>query len=541
MAAAPPAPPAATAAVPNLTGREVLGVDAGTQGLSVVLWCPERRSVLGVGESDYERDCVEGLPDGRLEQRAGWWTAAMSRAMATLRENVRRDLGGAEIAAVAGIGVTGHMHCMVRVTEDGRKPYGCDMWNDSRGVPEGAELGALFDESIPSRWTASHILASIRGAPDEWKDVAGVNVTSGSLVHDLTGEWVIGPGDASGMFGVLAEDGQFDSTKLAKTDEAAGGASSRKPLSAIMPRVVPAGEIAGRLSEAGSALLGGLPVGTAVAAPEGDQQSVLVASGVEELELALSAGTSFAGNMLSRVRLKAESETVNVLHTPSGVTMLMVCARNGTVGFANYVKGLSALAGTSFGTMADRLTDLASQLPLDAHGVELVPFFQGENVAELPRAKASVHNAGLEYLSNPGVMARLLLEGPCMTMRYGMEQLRPKIGALRRVILTGGALKSKGGYAPQLYADILGVPVIARAGDDEGTAKGAAILAAYMAERVRGSAADVTLAQFASSQTSGQEPTEYKPRADHAAVFDARYARFEARVKAMQLAAAEGS
>ena len=141
--------------------------------------------------------------------------------------------------------------------------------------------------------------------------------------------------------------------------------------------------------------------------------------------------------MLSSVHLKAESETVNVLHTPGGLTMLMICARNGTIGFANYVKGLASLSGTSFGDMADRLTDLAAKLPLDAHGVQLVPFFQGENVAELPHARASVHNAGIEYLANPSIMARLLLEGPCMTMRYGIERLRPKVGNLRRVVLSG--------------------------------------------------------------------------------------------------------
>ena len=495
--------------------------------------------MLGVGESDYELDCIEGLSDGRLEQRAMWWTDAMSRAMAALRGSIRRDFDGSEIESVGGIGVTGHMHCMVRVTKDGGKPFGCDMWNDPRGVDESLELSELFGESIPARWTGSHILASLRSASHEWKDVAGVGVTSVSLVHDLTGEWVIGPGDASGMFGVLAADGQIDTAKLAKMDEAAGGVKGRKPLCEMVPRVVVAGAISGRLNTAGSALLGGLPVGTPVAAPEGDQQSVLVGAGVDELELALSAGTSFAGNMISRVNLKAESETVNVLHTPSGLTMLMICARNGTIGFANYVKGLASLAGVSFGEMADRLTDLASALPLDAHGVELLPFFQGENVAELPRAKASVHNAGIEYLANPGIMARLLLEGPCMTMRYGVEQLRHRVGNLRRVVLSGGALKSKGGYAAQLYADILGVPVVAREGDDEGTAKGAAVLAAFMAfkQSESGSASTTSLAEFSASQTSTtQKESEvvWKPRPVAAATFDARYARFEKRVKAMQ-------
>jgi sugar (pentulose or hexulose) kinase len=510
----------------KLNGNEVLAIDAGTQGISVVLWCPNRKILLGVGEANYEHDYIPGLPDGRLEQYAHYWSDAMAKAMEGLRENVRQQ-NGEDITTVAGIGVTGHMHCMVRLDEKGQKPFGCDMWNDPRGVPESKELSELFDESIPSRWTGSHILASMRNQPDEWQRVVGVSVSSGSLVHDLTGEWVLGPGDASGMFGVLGDDGQIDRSKLEKIDQAAGG--KLKPLDGMVPRVVPAGEIAGRLSEAGSALLGGLPAGIPVAAPEGDQQSVLVGAGADELELALSAGTSFTGNIPSHVHLKAESETINVLHTPDGLTMLMVCARNGTVGFANYVNGLAELSGASFGEMADRLTDLAAKLPMDAHGIELLPFFQGENVAELPHARASLTNAGLEVVSNPGVMARLLLEGPCMTMRYGIEKLRPKIGNLRRVLLTGGALKSKGGYAPQLYADILGVPVVARLGDEEGTAKGAAILAAYMVKKGAGESAD-SLPHFAADQTTGKEQT-WEPRPEWQTVFDQRFEQFAERIR----------
>ena len=299
------------------------------------------------------------------------------------------------------------------------------------------------------------------------------------------------------MFGRLGTDGQIDRAKLDQIDEAVGlvagegegegegeegklgaGAGARagrnnnrrrRPLREMVPRVVRAGEIAGVLSAAGSSLLGGLPQGTPVAAPEGDQQAALVGAGVGELEMALSAGTSFTANLVTSARLKAESETFNILHAADGdSTMVMICARNGTIGFAEYVRGLADLAQTSFEAMADRITAAAADLPADAHGCEIVPFFQGENVAELPEARASFHHLGMEFLSkNPAVMARLLLEGPCMTLRYGIERLRSKLGGdLRRVVLSGGALKSQGGFAPQLFADVLGVPVVARSGDE---------------------------------------------------------------------------
>jgi sugar (pentulose or hexulose) kinase len=303
------------------------------------------------------------------------------------------------------------------------------------------------------------------------------------------------------------------------------------PLEELVPKVVAAGEIAGKLSNAGSELLGGLPEGIPVAAPEGDQQSVLVGAGAGELELALSAGTSFTGNLPCSAKVTAENESVNVLSTPDARTMLMVCARNGTVGFANYVKGLSELSGKGFGEIADDLTDLAAEIPVNAYGTTLMGFFQGENVAELPDAKGEVQGAGLEILSNPGLMARLLLESPCMVMKYGLDQVEPKVGKVGKVLLTGGVLKSKGGYAPQLIADILGIPVVAREGDEEGTAIGAAVLAAYMVAKQNEK--DATFDAFVRSVQTGTE-TLWEPDATRHEGFKARYAAFAGRIAEMQ-------
>jgi sugar (pentulose or hexulose) kinase len=513
----------------RLSGSEVLAIDAGTQGLSVILWCPERKRLLGVGETRYEHDYVPGLRDGRLEQYPHYWSDALRTAMAALRNDLRQSLGES-IERVAAIGVTGHMHCMVRRDAADQKPFSGDMWNDPRGVDESRQLTELFGEHIPARWTGCHVLARMKSDPDEWQRATGVSVTSGSLVHDLTGEWVLGPGDASGMFGNLDQQGQFDRLKLRKVDALMGQRFT--PLEQLVPRVVPAGEVAGRLNARGSELLGGLPVGTPVAAPEGDQQTTLVATAADELELAISAGTSFTGNLPCRTQMVAESETINVLQTPDRLTMLMVCARNGTIGFAQYVTALASLSGGAFGDVADRLTRLARDVPTDCHGAMLWGFFQGENVVELPHARATLKEAGMELLANPGVLARLLLESPCMTMRYGLETLRPKIGAVRKVILTGGVLKSQGGFAPQMFADILGVPVVGRPGDEEGTAKGAALLAAYMAQVQAGDRSE-SLAEFARGQTTGHQQI-WQPDPVRRQTYLQRYERFAAGVRAMR-------
>jgi len=513
----------------TLTGQEILAIDAGTQGVSLILWCPKTQTVLGVGERRYEHDYTPGLPDGHLEQLTHYWTDAIRLAMQDLREDVESKLGQA-LSKVAGIGVTGHMHCMVRRDADGQKPFGCDMWNDPRGVEESAQLTELLGEHMPSRWTGCHILARMKSDPEQWAQAAGVTVTSGSIVHDLTGEWVLGPGDASGMFGALDADGQIDVSKLRKIDALMDNRFTS--LEQLVPRIVPAGQVAGELNESGSELLGGLPVGTPVAAPEGDQQSVLVVAAADELELAMSAGTSFVGNLPCSTDIKASGESVNVLAAPDLKTMLMVCVRNGTVGFAQYIQGLSDLTGQSFGNVADAATDQAAAIDPANEPAMLMGFFQGENVTDLPHARALLTDAGIDLASKPGLMVRLLLESPCLTLRYGLEQLKPKIGNIKKVLMTGGALKSKDGFAPQMYADILGVPIKAKAGDEEGTAKGAAILAAYM-DAVQNQGSTMSLAEFAKTQTSTTTQS-WSPDMDRHAVYSQRYERFAQQVKAMQ-------
>ncbi len=513
----------------KLSGQEILAIDAGTQGVSLILWCPQARSVRGVGEQAYEHDYLPGLAHGQLEQLARYWTDAIRIAMRKLRDDVQQKLGQS-VERVAGIGVTGHMHCMVRKDKDGNKPFGCDMWNDPRGVEESNQLTQLLGEHMPARWTGCHILARMKDSPEEWAKASGVTVTSGSIVHDLTGEWVLSPGDASGMFGSLGADGQIDRDKLRKLDALMG--NKFKPLETLVPRVVPAGQVAAKLSPAGSELLGGLPVGTPVAPPEGDQQSVLVVAAVAELELALSTGTSFVGNLPCAATMKATGEAVNVLASPDAKTMLMVCVRNGTGAFAQYVAGLAELAGKPFAEVADALTERAAAIKPAADGPMLWGFFLGENVADLPHARASLDGAGVDLPTNPGVMASLLLESPCLTLRLGLEQLRPKIGDITKVLMTGGALKSKGGFAGQLYADILGVPIEAKAGDEEGTAKGAAILAGYMA-KVQAGDASMTLPEFAKTQVS-QATQNWRPDMARHAIYTQRYERFAQRVAAMR-------
>lgn len=513
----------------ELSGAEVLAIDAGTQALSTLLWCPERKIIVSSASARYEHPYIPGLGRERLEQMASYWSNALAISMNALRSNLKLQ-HRQELKQVAAIGITGHMHSLVRLAKDDSKPWGCVMWNDPRGVKESRELTEIFSEHIPSRWSACRILSSMRMDPEEWRDCAGVTVPSGSLLHDLSGAWALGPGEASGMFGTLDGSGQISKRKLEQIDNLVGNRFT--PLENLVPKVVAAGSIAGYLNENGSKLLGGLPVGTPIAPPEGDQSSALVVSAAQPNELALSAGSSFTGNMACTECIIPENETVNILASPDLLTQLMVCVRNGMHAFTSYVHGIATLNGHDYQQTEDRLTDLANDVDPDCNGAFLLPFMQGENVVDLPYARGELSGMDLHSVENPGVMARLLLEGPCHTLRYGLKLLEKQACKVKGIILSGSALNSKDGFAPQLFADLLGFPVRGRKGDNAGPAKGAAILAAYMLDQ--GHAKNkITLAEFAKKQIATDEIV-WRPDEGLRDLYNARYKNFEESVKELQ-------
>ena len=81
-----------------------LGIDAGTQGLSVI-FTDDAMRILATGEGAY--DMVPGLGPECYEQQPGDWERALGVAMADLR----KKLAAAKIdPEVRAIGISGQMH-----------------------------------------------------------------------------------------------------------------------------------------------------------------------------------------------------------------------------------------------------------------------------------------------------------------------------------------------------------------------------------------------------------------------------------------------
>jgi xylulokinase len=114
-----------------------------------------------------------------------------------------------------------------------------------------------------------------------------------------------------------------------------------------------------------------------------------------------------------------------------------------------------------------------------ADGVTVLPFFNGERVPNLPRAKACV--LGLDAGNTTAAhLLRATVEGATFALRYGIDELEALGMNAGEIVLTGGGANSR--VWQQIVADVTGLPVTLLK-NNEGACFGAALQALWTLER----------------------------------------------------------
>ena len=289
-----------------------LGIDAGTQGLSVV-FTDENLKVLGTGEAAYAM--VSALDEGCYEQLPSDWDAALSNAMRNLRAQVNDALD------VLAIGISGQMHGEVLADQNGISLGPARLWCDARNEAEENELTDAMGVKMPKRITSARWLWTLRNRPDIAPQTPHIPTPAGWLAFQLTGEWVLGIGDAAGMFPIDQTTLDYDQALLEKYDSVAGHTT---PLRKLLPEVRRAGQSGGALSPQGAAQLG-LPEGIPVAPAEGDQPAALAGSLIGEAGMiSCSFGTSVCANSVGDRSFSGVSKAVDHFCAPDGLSLIHI-------------------------------------------------------------------------------------------------------------------------------------------------------------------------------------------------------------------------
>jgi sugar (pentulose or hexulose) kinase len=495
-------------------GRTALGIELGSTRIKAVLVGPDH-APLAVGSHDWENQFVDRRWTYSLE--AVW--AGVQQSVAALADDVRRR-HGVELAGVGALGVSAMMHGYLAFDADGELLTPFRTWRNTHTGPATERLSAEFGVNIPHRWSVAHLYQAILDGEDHVGRLDHLTTLAGYVHWQLTGEKVLGIGDASGMFPIDAGTGGYSAPMLDRFDQLAAEAGVELTLADLLPRIASAGDPAGELTEAGATLLdptGRLRPGTPLCPPEGDAGTGMVATNsVAPRTGNVSAGTSiFAMVVLERELTRAHRE-LDLVTTPAGDPVAMVHCNNGAsevnawVGlFTEFARALGAETDPS--AVFEILFSAALGGASDGGGMLAYNYLSGEPITDLEEGRPLfVRSPDSRF--DLATFMRTHLFASLATLRIGMDVLQKTEGVrLDRMFAHGGLFRTRG-VAQRFLAAAIDTPVSVGDVAAEGGAWGIAVLAAFAARRAPGQDLadylDTAVFTGTSLQTAQPEPAD---------------------------------
>ena len=334
-------------------GRTTLGIELGSTRIKAVLIGADH-TPLAVGSHHWENQFVERLWTYSLDAvRAG-----VQDCYASLVADVRRRYG-VELTTVGALGISAMMHGYLAFDADGRLLVPFRTWRNTNTGPAARQLSDAFDDNIPHRWSIAHLYQAILDGEEHVDRIAHVTTLAGYVHWQLTGEQLLGIGDASGMFPIDTTTGSYHQAMLGTFDALAAGHGFTSSLAGLLPAIRSAGQPAGALTAAGARLLdpsGTLQPGAPACPPEGDAGTGMVATNsVAPRTGNVSAGTSIFAMVVLEHELSRVHHQLDLVTTPAGDLVAMAHCNNGASELDAWA-GLFAQFAAATGTELDSTT-----------------------------------------------------------------------------------------------------------------------------------------------------------------------------------------
>ena len=453
-----------------------LGIELGSTRIKAVL-IDEKHVPVAAGDYEWENQLVNGV-----------WTYSMEAVhtglqtcFARLREDVKARLG-LELTTVGAIGVSAMMHGYLPFDRDGKQLAEFRTWRNTITGEAAEKLSSLFGFNIPQRWSIAHLYQAILNGEEHVKDIACLTTLAGYIHWRLSGEKVMGVGEASGMFPIDSKTLDYDEGMVQKFKALTG-----IELRAILPWVLPAGAFAGRLTEAGARFLdpsGTLRPGIPLAPCEGDAGTGMTATNSVRVRTGnVSAGTSDFAMIVTDRALGVHRE-IDMVTTPDGLPVAMVHCNNCTsdinawVGlFSEFCEMMGIEAGK--GELFTKLFNKALEGEEDCGGLLSFNYFSGEGVTDLDEGRPVFARSPDAKFTLANFMRTHLLSA-LATLKIGLDILtQTEQVEIDKLYGHGGFFKTPE-VGQRMLSAAVGAPVSVMETAGEGGPYGMALLGAYM-------------------------------------------------------------
>jgi len=466
-------------------GKAVLGIELGSTRIKAVL-IDENHNPVASGDYEWEN---------RLEN--GFWTYSLEDIWTGIRESYRRlkvdvySKYDVQLIKIGAIGISAMMHGYMAFNRAGELLVPFRTWRNGTTGPAAEALTSLFNYNIPQRWSISHLYQAILNNEAHVENIDFMTTLAGYIHWQLTGQKVIGVGDAAGMLPIDMKTKDFDQGMIDKFDHLVADRRYPWRLRQILPKVLVAGDHAGCLTDVGAKLLdesGLLVAGVPLCPPEGDAGTGMTATNsVAKRTGNVSAGTSIFAMIVLEKELKKVYPEIDLVTTPDGSLVGMVHANNCTsdlnawVGlFREFTEsvGFEIDMNTLFGVLYNK----ALEGDADCGGLLSYGYLSGENITGVSEGRPLFVRSPKSNFNLANFM-RAHLCTALGALKIGMDiLLKEEKASIDTIMGHGGLFKTKG-VGQKLMAGAIGTPVSVMETAGEGGPWGMALLAAYMLKK----------------------------------------------------------
>ena len=516
-------------------GRTFLGIEFGSTRIKAVL-VDESHDPIAMGTHDWENRLENNIWTYSLDDI---WSG-LQGCYRSLAEDVKNKYGES-LTSIGSIGFSGMMHGYMAFNQAGELLVPFRTWRNTMTEEACKKLTPLLHFNIPQRWSIAHLYQAILSGEEHVKDIAFFTTLAGYIHWKLTGEKVLGIGEASGMFPIDSEIRNYDRKMAAQFNELIAPKGFPWKLEEILPKVLCAGEKAGSLTAEGAKLLdptGTLQAGSPMCPPEGDAGTGMVATNSVRVRTGnISAGTSIFSMVVTEKALEKVHEEIDMVTTPDGNPVAMVHCNNCTSDLNAWVNLFGEFAD-KFGMKIDK-NDLYGVLyrealcaDADCGGLVAYNYFSGEPVTGLNEGRPMfVRMPDAKF--NLANFMRTHLYSAMATLKIGNDILLKEEHVKVDSLMGHGGLFKTPVVGQQLMAAAFNSPVTVMDTASEGGAWGMAVLAAFMMEK----AADESLPDYLSNRIfAGQTGSTIEPKAEDVAGFDAFVEKYKSTLPAEKAA-----
>ena len=404
----------------------IAGVDSSTQSVKVVIRDANTGQLLREGRAPH--------PHG-TEVDPALWKSALDLAV--------NDAGGLD--GVSAISIAGQQHGMVALDSDGEVIRPALLWNDTRSAQAALDLNreeggdAEIARKVGSVLVASFTATKLRWMADNEAENAA-KVASVALPHDWLSWQLQGGKDFSKLFTDRSDasgTGYFDPTTSHYREDILRLAL-RHDLEITLPRIIHPHEFGGLTTS-------GIPI----AAGAGDNAAAALGVQAQPGDVVISLGTSGTAFAVSDTPTHDSSGAVAGFADATGRFLPLVCTLNA----ARILDAATQILGKTHLEVGE----LALSTSAGAHGLTLLPYFEGERTPNRPDATGVFAGMNISN-SNPADIARAMIEGMLCGLTDAVDALIALGVSVQRIVIIGGAAKNSA--IPVIASALMGREVV---------------------------------------------------------------------------------